>query len=497
MLIPTEIGSHLRVDGNILGGDLAMQIVDELTIPNRARRKAEQRGQWGWWEMPEDQILADLDGDTLVMPRGYAMEYKLLLREYGHKVWWIDKRTWQQGERFGVEQFSYRDHQVPAVAAMRKHQFGIYEAPTGSGKTGACCALLWELAPKYAMILVDKKELLYQWKKEIVKRTGCDPEDVGQIGDGKWNPRRFTVATVQTLHRKKKDGTLPKSFFKRPSVVIVDECHHVSADTLQEVVAEFWAKYLLGASATPDREDDKFEIILNILGDIVHAESEEELRKAGVIVKPKVIRVTTGFQFQYWGNHQSDNYGNCEKPGCKIRKKHGHKDNYSDLKAALVTDPARNALVASAVMSQVDKPHIHLIATDEVRHVEHLEHWLVNGAETAGVRLPPVYTHTGRMPKKKREEVIEEVLGTRDAILISTLAKEGLDIPRIDRIYLPFPAKQGAKVEQWVGRGTRSAEGKGEALIFDFADLLIEPLKKQFKNRRVRCYDRLGLEVVL
>jgi hypothetical protein len=78
--IPTVIDSKLRVDANYLGADLTEQILDELTIINRAKKRAERKNRPGWWNMPDDFLLADLDGDILVMPVGYAMEYKLLLR---------------------------------------------------------------------------------------------------------------------------------------------------------------------------------------------------------------------------------------------------------------------------------------------------------------------------------------------------------------------------------------------------------------------------------
>jgi superfamily II DNA or RNA helicase len=77
------------------------------------------------------------------------------------------------------------------------------------------------------------------------------------------------------------------------------------------------------------------------------------------------------------------------------------------------------------------------------------------------------------------------------------VAKEGLDIPAIDRIYLPYPAKQPANTEQKIGRGTRAVAGKGICYIFDFCDINVVVLKRQFKARRYKVYDRLGLEVVL
>jgi superfamily II DNA or RNA helicase len=100
------------------------------------------------------------------------------------------------------------------------------------------------------------------------------------------------------------------------------------------------------------------------------------------------------------------------------------------------------------------------------------------------------------MARGKRTKLVEELLTQDHFILFSTVAKEGLDIPQIDRIYLPFPEKNARATEQKIGRGTRSSAGKGEILIFDFCDINIGVLRKQFANRVHRCYSVLGLRVV-
>lgn len=484
-LVPTVIDSHLRVDGNLIGHDLATQIFDELTIIRKDRNGEK-----------EELLLADMDGDTIIMPRGYAMEYKLLLREHGHRVWWKDRRTWVPGRYFGNKEFSYRNHQPRAIRAIKHHQFGVYESPTGGGKTVTCGGFLWETAPEKAIILVDKRELLYQWPKKIIKHTGCRPEDLGQIGDGKWREARFTVATVQTLWKALKEGKLSVEWFKKWSVMILDECHHVTAETLMDLVSRFWAKYRFGVSATPDKEDELWEIVLNVLGDVMYADSEDQLREDGVITVPTVHRIETPFQFTYWGDHQSSKQGDCQVPGCKKTKQHGHRNNYQSLKSKLVRDPARNAMVASAVLSQVATgPHAHLIISNEVEHLKSIMEQMERMTKLVS-GMPPVHLLTGQMARGRRTKLVEELLELDHFILFSTVAKEGLDIPQIDRIYLPFPEKNARATEQKIGRGTRSADGKGETLIFDFCDSNVGVLRKQFANRVHRCYSMLGLQVV-
>jgi superfamily II DNA or RNA helicase len=499
--ISTVVDTHLRVDGNLLGHDLAGQIFDELTTLNPDWVEAKKRDAWDLDDIPKWIILGELgtgtatNGDEVVMPRGYAIEYKLLLREHGHTVRWIDHRRWRRGTAFGVKEFSYRDHQPAAVKAIIRHQQGIYEAPTGSGKSTVGCAVIWKTRPRKAHILVDKLELVKQWKRMLVQHAGVPEDMIGQIGGGKWDERRITICTVQTLRKRQP----PQSFYDDIDLMILDECHHVTAETLMQLVQRYRARIRIGMSAAPDRDDGKFGIALDILGDVFYADAEDELREAGIIIAPKVYRIRTGFKYPYWGDHHSDKDGNCQVPGCTKIKKHAHRNNYQKLKTALVRNKSRNLLVASCVLAQAKTgDHLHIIISDEVRHLDEIEK-ILSGSGNGAVKLdtPPLYRLTGRMTKKQREAALGAFSSSRNAILLTTVGREGLDVPSIDRVYLPFPGKQPAATEQKIGRGTRATEGKEDCYIFDFADLEIPVLKHQFKNRANKVYRKLGLDVVL
>jgi superfamily II DNA or RNA helicase len=165
---------------------------------------------------------------------------------------------------------------------------------------------------------------------------------------------------------------------------------------------------------------------------------------------------------------------------------------------SLEADRRRNALVASAVLAQVKTgKHFHLVISDHVEHLKALVAAYERAARSLNGTRPPTYFLTGKTPRAQRRKMIEELLTLNNAVLFSTVAKEALDIPQIDRIYLPYPGKQPAATEQKIGRGTRVVAGKGETYILDFADLNVQVLARQFRNRRYKVYDKLGLEVVL
>lgn len=497
--VPIVVDSHLRLDGNVIGHDLANDIFDDLTIPNKAKEYAEKTNRWGWQDMPDDFQLGWLDGDTVVMHRGYALRLKRKLRAHALRVQWVDRRRRQTGQGLSWrKQFTPRPHQVTAVTSLTKHQQGIYEAPTGSGKTLACLMFLQAVRPARTLVLVEKLDLLSQWLREIGNWFGG--EYVGQIGSGKWiDDKRITVATAQTLWRRFKTVDLedPKvvAWFDSFDCVIVDECHHVSARTLEFIAGNFTAKWRFGVSATPDKQDDKYDIVRSVLGDVIHRDDEHKLRQSGVLVQPRVKVIDTHFNFTYWGDHESDEHGNCEVPGCKRFTFHRHGNNYQQLKDKIVIDSRRNRVVTNSLLGELNGgEHHHLVISDEIRHLEALYAMLLNELDRQQL-FPPIFILTGQVNGKKRAAMIEEIKSLPSAIIFSTVAKEGLDIPQIDRIYLPFPASNPKSTQQKIGRGTRSSDGKRDTLIIDYRDK-VPLLRRQFRNRRVKCYDKLDIDVV-
>lgn len=114
-------------------------------------------------------------------------------------------------------------------------------------------------------------------------------------------------------------------------------------------------------------------------------------------------------------------------------------------------------------------------------------------------RCPAFYIEHGereyercKKAKAEREAAIEEMRTGAKKILFASfgLAKEGLDIPCLDRLFLVSPQKDYAVVTQSIGRIARKAEGKTDAVCFDYVDD-IQFCENQFKRRRVH-YRKAG-----
>lgn len=107
---------------------------------------------------------------------------------------------------------------------------------------------------------------------------------------------------------------------------------------------------------------------------------------------------------------------------------------------------------------------------------------------------------SGKMTSKKgkveREQAIEDMRTGRKNLLFATyaLAKEGLDIPRLDRLFLTTPQKDYAVVAQSIGRIARTFEGKGNPIVYDFVDN-IGYCAKAYK-KRCATYRKKGCSFV-
>lgn len=95
----------------------------------------------------------------------------------------------------------------------------------------------------------------------------------------------------------------------------------------------------------------------------------------------------------------------------------------------------------------------------------------------------------GKMTSKKaraeREQAIEDMKTGQKRYLFASfnLAKEGLDIPCLDRLYMLTPKKDYAVVTQSIGRIARTAPGKEDAVCYDYVDE-IQFCENQWKRRK-------------
>lgn len=110
-----------------------------------------------------------------------------------------------------------------------------------------------ELGFKRVLFLVHRGQLARQTKKSYEK-VFAKSVSMGLVGAGYHEyDADYVFATVQTLNRDEHLLQYDKDAF---DCIVLDEAHHVTADTYQKIMKHFSPKLWLGMTATPDKRDD-------------------------------------------------------------------------------------------------------------------------------------------------------------------------------------------------------------------------------------------------
>jgi len=453
--VRVEIESSIEVQRADIPREMAELVKQELTIrdPDDGRKSVQ---------------LWTLNGPAIIIPRGYAGRFEQIAAMYGEQVEWINRMTLSPPSQRLYRDWtptSLRDYQEPARDALLDAGQGLYSAQTGAGKSITSLETIrW--SGQRAIVLVGKVSLATQWAKEARDFYGYG---AGYIGEGRWDERELTICVWQTLLSRK--DSLPETWWSKFGFVLVDECQHGSSFSHQQLVQMFPAFYRVGVSATPDWREDLFPIVKAIFGPVVFETARKDV--GDKILTPSIKVVETGFEFDFHGDYTH--------LGVFVR------NNYSDLQSAISTDDRRNDLIAKIARDEARDRHHVLVITRRIAHVKQL----VARLEKTMQLGKTLHVLTGSQTGADAERVAASI-GTSDrgTVLISTIADEGIDIPRLDRLVMAFPVRHTPLIEQQIGRILRPADGKEDAKVFDLRDGNVGVLMSQQLIRSKKLYMR-------
>ena len=174
-----------------------------------------------------------------------------------------------------------------AAEALLEHDMGVLCAPPGSGKTVVGAQLIARRGLS-TLVLVHRKPLVEQWIARLREFLDLDPLAIGVIGA---RPR----ADGPGRHRDRpsvgsKEFDLTR--LGRYGHVVVDECHHVPAVSVERVLGACPARFVTGLTATPYRRDGHHPIIAMQCGPVRHTISRHAT--AGGLTM-RVVRRDTPF----------------------------------------------------------------------------------------------------------------------------------------------------------------------------------------------------------
>ena len=387
---------------------------------------------------------------TLLIPR----QYTRVLQEQFKNIPVVDEMT--DGYKIISLQSSItlREYQKKAVEVLVNTDNGILEAPCGAGKTIICLEAVAKVGVT-TLIIVNTTALLEQWKERI-KQVFGNSVRIGTIQGNTidYKDKDIVVGMIPTLLKSK----LPDDLFSYFGLVVSDECHRIAALKWSEVIQRFPARRRWGLTATPFR-DDGLDIVFRMhIGHIIHKVELESL-------KPTIYGISTGFFID-------------EKEFLNKRSK---QFSYVNFISSVANLERRNNMIIEYLLRGLGKGRKILVLSDRIAQLEYLK------AKVDIVGRYKSMLYTAETPKDERLKA-----GETDVIFgISTLAKEGLDIPALDTLFIASPFKSSITVQQAVGRILRSYEGKQEPIVYDFIDNNIS-ICKSLSYKRKTIYTNLG-----
>ena len=402
----------------------------------------------------------DLDRHVAV-PRGCLAEVEALLAEFDVRLDIQDERI--DGEPLAIEfEGNLNDTQQRAVNAMLAVETGVLCAPPGWGKTVVATSLIAARGCS-TLVLVHRKPLVEQWAARLSEFTDISPKAIGRVGGGRRRTtKQIDVAMVQTLARADR----ATDFLQGYGHVVIDECHHVPAVSIERVLSAIPARYVTGLTATPYRRDGHQPIINMQCGPIRHEVDAAAVRQQHDL-DLLVVRRETSFDPAVLPNEAS----------------------IQEIYGALAVDQDRLQLVVTDARELLDEGRAVMILTERRDHLERL-------AASLREDVPTVVVLHGGIQVKARRAALKRLAALSDDERRLVLATgryigEGFDDPRLDTLLLTMPIAWKGTVVQYAGRLHRAHPAKCDARIYDYVDSHVPVLRRMY-GKRIHAYRKMG-----
>src|SRR6266446_5223772 len=458
---PSRRRKELPISGS-LPAKLELVLSDEIYIPkhvlspglrNRLLRLAAfqnpefykaQAMRLPTYDKPRIIACAEDHSSHIGLPRGCLGDVQELLSEL--KITHVIHDERFSGRPLTVEfRGALRQEQLTAASAMLAHDTGVLCASTAFGKTVIAA---WLIAKRRAntLVLVHRRQLLEQWIERLCAFLDLPEKVIGHIGGGRKNPTGvIDVALVQSLVRK---GVVDERVGEYAHL-IVDECHHLSAHSFEQVVRRAKAKYVVGLSATVTRKDGHHPIIFMQCGPVRHR--VDAMRQAAARPFEHIVLVrSTAFR--------------------PVREAHADaRLQFHELYDELIADEARNRLICNDIIQTAREGRSPIVLTERNEHLDRL-------AAVLSPAVRQLVVLRGGMGRRELQAVAARLAAIPDdeeRVLVATgrYAGEGFDDARLDTLFLTLPVSWRGTIAQYAGRLHRLYDRKREVRVYDYADL--------------------------
>jgi very-short-patch-repair endonuclease len=256
--------------------------------------------------------------------------------------------------------------------------------------------------------------------------------------------------------------------------LIVDECHHLSAQSFESVARQAKAKFVTGLSATVTRKDGHHPIIFMQCGPVRYRVNAKQRAAAHPFEHTVMVRPT--------------DFRPLRPANPNVRQQ------FHELYEELIADEERNQLICHDLIQTLREGRSPLVLTERNEHLDSL-------AKRLAREVQHLVVLRGGMYKKELNAIsirLAAIPAEEARVILATgrYVGEGFDDARLDTLFLTLPVSWHGTIAQYVGRLHRLYDGKREVRVYDYADLNVPMLARMF-DRRGRGYDAIGYKMQL
>ena len=370
------------------------------------------------------------------------------------------------------------EEQMRGAKAILEHDNGILAATTSFGKTVVGAYMIAQRKTN-TLILVHNTEIQKNWIEDLNKFLNINAElPEYQTKTGRVKKRKSIIGKLYTGHNSM-TGIIDVAIFsslgrgaeidpiiEQYGMVIMDECHHGAAQTVEDVIGSAKAKYVYGLTATPKREDGLEKKVFMQFGPIrFRYTAKERAEKQGIdhFIYPRFTRLVSTSDIKV-----------------------------TEANRAVIECESRNEQIIADVENCIQNGRTPLVLTKYKEHAEILYQRLQG-------KVDHIYLLQGGGSRKAKDEMRLQMRAVPDAesivlVAIDKYIGEGFNFPRLDTMMLTMPAASEGNIEQFAGRLHRDYDTKTEVIIYDYVDSHIRVLEKMY-HKRLRTYKKIGYEI--
>ncbi|MBT7314279.1 MAG: DUF3427 domain-containing protein, partial [Thiotrichales bacterium] len=290
------------------------------------------------------------------------------------------------------------------------------------------------------LFVAHREEMLKQARKTF--QAVLRDASFGELWVGGIKPEHFNqlFVSVQTLKGQIKSLVLTDDFY---DMIVIDEVHHISANSYRSILSLFSPDILLGLTATPERQDGK-----SILEDFCHTIAAE-LRLSDAINRRYLC------PFQYFG---IDDVVDLSDVAWK-------KGRY--IPGELTQIYTQNDNRVNHILQNMDSilEDIHAIKCLAFCVSQDHADYMAQKFLIKNVRSAVLTSRNSKDRDILREKLIR---GELNILFVVDIFNEGVDIPEIDTVLFLRPTESLTVFLQQLGRGLRLTDSKDCLTVLDF-----------------------------